>query len=161
MVYNQAHTEMKRLLLLLMALIPMVTIAQNTAQDVQPSAFVGTYSFTDAAGIKGTIIINTPSKTDKTSSGKIVNYTGSGTCDFNGVTHYFWWDKGNGDDFIILGFSIGDYPAFTVKGNSYKSDVANNITIGKVRYYIKNGWLYYDGPAQASDNPNLRFKLTK
>lgn len=161
MVYNQAQTEMKKLLFLVMVLIPMAMIAQNTSPDTQSSAFVGTYSFTDAAGINGTITINSPYKTDKSSNGKVFGYAGSGTCDFNGVTHYFWWDKSNDDDFITLGFSIGDYPAFTVKGNSYKSDVANNITIGKVRYYVKNGWLYYDGPAQASDNPNLRFKLTK
>jgi hypothetical protein len=135
--------------------------AQNTSPDVSPSAFVGTYSFTDVAGIKGTITINNTYKTDKSNSGKTYGYEGSGTCDFNGVTHYFWWVKGNDHDYIELGFSIGDYPAFTVKGNSYKSDVANNITIGKVRYYVKNGWLYYDGAAQASDNPNLRFKLTK
>ena len=93
--------------------------------------------------------------------GKIYKYEGNGTCVFNGTTHYFWWRKRNEYGFIELGFSIGDHPAFSVKGNSYKSEVVNNITIGEVRYYIKNGWLYYDGAALSSENPNLRFKLTK
>lgn len=145
-----------------MALMPMLMLAQNTSPEASPSAFVGTYSFSDANGSNGTITINNPSKTDKNDrSGKIYRYEGSGTCVFNGVTHYFWWEKDDEWDYIELGFSIGDYPAFVVKGNSYKSDIANNIIIGRVRYFVKNGWLYYDGSARSADNPNLRFKLTK
>ena len=154
MVYNQAQTEMKKLLLLVMAFLPMVMIAQNTSPNVQPSAFVGTYSFTDADGSNGKITINNPSNTTE------YRYEGNGTCDFNGATHYFWWSKEINVDFIELGFSKGDFPKIAIKGNPYKNDVANITTIS-VLYYIENGWLYYDGPAQASDNSNLRFKLTK
>ena len=154
MVYNQAQTEMKKFLLLLMAFIPMVMIAQNTSPNVKPSAFVGTYSFTDADGSNGKITFNTPSQTDE------YYYVGNGTCVFNGATHYFWWSKRNDEDNIELDFSKGDFPQFAIKGNPYKNDIVN-ITSGPVCYNVKNEWLYYDGTAMKADNPNLRFKLTK
>lgn len=155
MVYNQAQTEMKKFLLLLMAFIPMVMIAQNTSPNVKPSAFVGTYSITDAEGSNGSITINNPSKTTE------YRYEGNGTCVFNGATHYFWWSKGIDVDYIELGFSKGDFPQFAIKGNPYKNDVGNLTTTGSVYYPVKNGWLYYDDAAMNADNPNLRFKLTK
>lgn len=154
MGYNKAQTEMKKILLLLMAFIPMVMIAQNTSPNVKPSAFVGTYSFTDADGNNGSITFNNPSKTTES------RYEGNGTCVFNGTTHYFWWKKESNFGFIDLGFSKGDFPQFAIKGNPYKNDVVN-ITTVYIYYPVKNGWLYYDAPAMNADNPNLRFKLTK
>ena len=138
-----------------MAFIPMIMIAQNTSPDVQPSAFVGTYSFTDADGNNGSITINDPYETTE-----FHRYVGNGTCVFNGAPHYFWWKKESNFDFIDLGFSKGDFPQFAIKGNPYKNDVVN-ITTEFIFYPVKNGWLYYDAGAMKADNPKLKFKLTK
>lgn len=157
MGYNQANNEMKQIVLFLMVLIPLMMNAQNTSLGVQPSAFVGTYSFVDADGSQGTVTLNSPSKTITQSWGN--EYYGTGTCVFNGVTSYFSWQKRADDDNVELRFSFGDLPLFTVNGNPYKNNILG--TLGTNYYYIKNGWLYYDNSAMAAENPNLRFKLTK
>ena len=154
---------MRKLLIFALALIPLVTNAQNTSSNAQPAQFTGSYSFTDANGTAGIVTINTPSITKKDYNGDLDYYAGTGTCVFGEETHYFKWQKYVGrdnSDYIEMEFSLADYPAFTVKGKSYKTE-RPSVTGNRTSFFIKNGWLYYDGIALEADNPKLRFKLNK
>ena len=154
---------MRKLLIFVLAIIPLVINAQNTSPNAQPAQFTGSYSFTDANGTAGTMTINTPTVTKKDYDGKVDYYSGTGTCLFGEETHYFKWKKyvgGESSDYIEMEFSLADYPAFAVKGKSYKSE-RSGVSGNRTSFFIKNGWLYYDDLAQDMENPKLRFKLTK